>query len=79
MNCLSSSTGKYHPEDELNGRGTIPHAKRVFRLIPAVAEAPEADRIDRHRFLRGFWLTASAPLGGDFFVPFVLVDGTVAI
>jgi hypothetical protein len=27
----------------------------------------------------GFWLTAPAPFGGDFFFHFVLVDGTTAV
>ena len=31
-NCPSSSTGKYHPIDELSADGTILHTKRVFAL-----------------------------------------------
>lgn len=30
--CPSSSSGKYHPIDELTGDGTIIHTKRVFTL-----------------------------------------------
>jgi len=30
--CPSSSSGKYHPIDELGGDGTILHTKRVFAL-----------------------------------------------
>lgn len=30
--CPSSSSGKYHPIDELGGDGTIIHTKRVFTL-----------------------------------------------
>ena len=31
-NCPSSSSGKYHPVDELSGDGTILHTRRVFAL-----------------------------------------------
>jgi len=31
-NCPSSSSGKYHPIDELSSDGTILHTKRVFAL-----------------------------------------------
>jgi len=30
--CPSSSSGKYHPVDELSGDGTVLHTKRVFAL-----------------------------------------------
>lgn len=32
FDCPSSSSGKYHPIDELTGDGTIIHTKRVFTL-----------------------------------------------
>lgn len=32
----SSSTGKYHPEDEINPNGMILHIKRVFTFIEAL-------------------------------------------
>lgn len=32
VECPSSSSGKYHPVDEMHGQGTIVHTKRVFTV-----------------------------------------------
>ena len=32
VDCPSSSSGAYHPVDELSGDGTVLHTKRVFAL-----------------------------------------------
>lgn len=37
--CPSSSSGKYHPSDELSGNGSVLHTKRVCRLIPEFTAA----------------------------------------
>lgn len=37
--CPSSSSGKYHPKDELDGNGCVIHTKRVCRMIPEIAAA----------------------------------------
>lgn len=31
--CPSSSSGKYHPEDELGGDGCVVHTKRVVKMV----------------------------------------------
>jgi len=41
--CPSSSSGKYHPEDELDGYGTITHTKRVVWVVRQLCKGPEKD------------------------------------
>ena len=43
----SSSTGKYHPQDEINEKGMIYHVKRLLVFVDEIVRMEQLDKLER--------------------------------